>query len=541
MSISDTSIASNLRSRFQGILQPELGYVILALLAFKFLNTQFLSLKSLGVVWLCLATPLAIALCIVAPGPRSASVIKSIRIVACTIAVVMALYSAAATITYPSGVNADFDLALLLVSLSVLASVASAVVSFWRPAFVFVPSVLVLQQKAIASAMFGFEISFTDYIPVLEMGLFLGISLMLLGPGLVQRLGPLSRMLRKCDPEYAMVLIFMAAISAHFSNYFYSGLQKIMLDGGPFLWVLDNPTHILGANAYLSGYLPTGTHAELSTFALHTLEIFRPLLNATILVGQVGALFFVMRRSTLIGATLFYDITHIAIFFASGIMFWKWVVLNTALVVALRHLPKVAECRTAVIMSVTTVMLAPEAFHIVRLAWYDTPALTRTEIIAVTKNGAQYEVPSNFFGSYSVTAAQHRLGRTATQHFPTVTLGTTQREDVFRQALSNCTFPESPSIPFQREEAWITNLIQTTHTYAAQQASESGRYRYDLFPHHIWSNPWMFEGFAKIDPNTIDFYIYRTISSCVIFEGKTLTEDVRFVNEFSVPATAPNR
>ncbi|WP_299410276.1 hypothetical protein [uncultured Roseobacter sp.] len=532
----DTSTASNLWSRFQGILQPELGYVLVTLLAFSAFTAQFLSLKELGVVWLCGATPFAVALCLIAPGPRSTSVITSVRIVACTIAVVMALYSAVATITYPAKVNADFDLALLLVFLSVPVSLVSAVVSFWRPAFVFVPSVLVLQQKAIASTMFGFEISFTDYIPVLEMGVFLGLALMLLGPGLVQRLGPLSRMLRNCDLEYAMVLAFMAAVSAHFSNYFYSGLQKVILEGGPFLWVLHNPTHILGANAYLSGFLPTGTNAELSAFALYSLEIFRPVLNATILVGQLGALVFVARRSMLIAATLFYDITHVAIFFASGIMFWKWVALNTALVAAMRHLPKMAERRTAVIMSCMIVLLAPEAFNIVRLGWYDTPALTRTEVIAVTKDGNEYEVPSNFFGSYSVTAAQHRLGRTATEHFPTVTLGTTQQEDIFHQAHSDCTFPETPSTPFQRDKAWITNLVQTTHTYAAQQASDDGLYRYDLFPHHIWSNPWMFKDFAKVDPNTIDFYIYRTISSCIALDRGMPLEDVRFVSEFKVPA-----
>lgn len=515
--------------------QPELGVVLLSLVLFGYVNKALENLKTVDLLWVPSITVLALIMCVLAPGPAWKDVSKPVKIVALTIAVVMGLYAIAARITIPIGFDPIFDMALEIVDLSTALGALGAIAAFWRPAFVFLPCAVVLQQKAMAAQMFGIHISQTDYIPLLEMGLYLGMALMLLGPGLPTRLGPISRLFRRCDRNWVMVLIFMAAVSAHLSNYFFSGLQKLVLDGGPWLWVLQNPTHILGANAYLSGYLPIGAYELLSFRALHGLEILRPALNAIILIGQLGAIIFVSRRSMLIGATLFYDFTHVAIFFASGIMFWKWVVLNSALVAAMRYLPKAAERKTAVALSIFVILAAPEAFHIVRLGWYDTPALTRPRIIAVTEKGTEYEVPSNYFGSISITAAQHRLGRVSEGHFPTRTFGSTPSASIFDAANDNCYFTDQTFTLYKRDKEDIAGVIEKTHLYAIQQAADDGRYRYDLFPHHIWSNPWMFQEFAKLDPRTIEKYIYRTISSCVHLERGRPVEDVRITDEFVIP------
>ncbi|MDJ0933094.1 hypothetical protein [Breoghania sp.] len=62
-----------------------------------------------------------------------------------------------------------------------------------------------------------------------------------------------------------------------------------------------------------------------------------------------------------------------------------------------------------------------------------------------------------------------------------------------------------------------------------------GTYRYDLYPHHIWSNPFLFSEFASLAPDRIDHDVYRTTSECVRL-GETEPEmDVRASSEFSIP------
>jgi hypothetical protein len=521
----------------KGLTQPELGLVLSALILFELFNDSFEHFRDGGIWWISLTTIFASALCIVAPGPRRDEIHKSVRLITLTISFALGLYTVAAQITYPIGLLDDNDQILHYVDLSVVIAVLASIFSFWRPAFVLVPCATVLQQKSTAAYLFDIDISHTDYIPLLEMGLFLGIALMLMGPGLPKRLGAFSRMIKRCDPTWAFVLIFMAAVSAHFSNYVYSGMQKLLLDGGPFLWVFSNPTYILSANSFISGYVPIGSFPELTYLMIATLEVLWPVMNVVILLAQLGALVFVFRRATLIGATLFYDLTHVVIFIISGIMFWKWVLLNSALVAAMRYLPAMAERRTSVVLSIFVVLAAPETFHIVRLGWYDTPAMARTEIIAVTNDGKEHLVPSNFFGSISITAAQHRLGRLEPNVFPTVTLGTTQNSLVFQQAWNDCTFDSETALtPYQVDEDRLKRLLQVTHTYALQQSSGDGRYNYDFFPHHIWSNPWLFRDFAELDPKSIVTYVYRTIFGCISVKEGHPTEDVRKINSLMIPA-----
>lgn len=518
-------------------MQPELGLVLSALILFEFLNSSFKDLRDGGVWWIQLTTVFALVLCIVAPGPRRGEILKSVRLITLTISFVLGFYTVAAQITYPTGLVDGHDQVLQLINFSVIISVLASIFSYWRPAFVLVPCATVLQQKATAAYLFDIGISHTDYIPLLEMGLFLGMALMLMGPGLPKRLGAFSRMIKRCDPTWAFVLIFMVAVSAHFSNYFYSGLQKLLLDGGPFLWAFSNPTYILSANSFVSGYVPIGAFPQLTYSMIAALEVLWPVMNVVILLGQLCALVFVVRRVTLIGATLFYDVTHVVIFFISGIMFWKWVLLNSALVVAMRYLPAMAERRTSVVLSTFVVLAAPVTFHIVWLGWYDTPAMARTEIVAVTNDGKEHLVPSNYFGSFSVTAAQHRLGRLEPIIFPTVTLGTTPNSLNFQQAWNDCAF-DSGTTPttYQIDEGRLKSLLQVTHTYALQQSTDDGRYNYDFFPHHIWSNPWMFRDFAKLDPRSIESYVYRTIFGCISVEEGRPTEDVRRINSLLIPA-----
>ena len=65
-------------------------------------------------------------------------------------------------------------------------------------------------------------------------------------------------------------------------------------------------------------------------------------INFATLFGQLAAVLMLFRRKLMIAITLFYDLAHIVIFFVT-VFFWKWILLNLALVAAIRLLPPFVE------------------------------------------------------------------------------------------------------------------------------------------------------------------------------------------------------
>src|SRR3546814_12190704 len=64
-------------------------------------------------------------------------------------------------------------------------------------------------------------------------------------------------------------------------------------------------------------------------------------------------------------------------------------------------------------------------FFAARLSWYDTPALDNAYFVALTDDGRDYDVTSNFYRAPSVTAVQGRSGIVGKVRSPTCTWATT--------------------------------------------------------------------------------------------------------------------
>lgn len=515
-------------SRGWGNVMPEYKLAGIAFLSFVVWKAVADALGDASIWTTFIPMIAAIVICAAIRGPSNADVAPSLRIIVRVIAVILGPYALAARLTYPRGAGADIAAFLTLdVILGVTACIA-ALLTFRWPAFVLVPAAALMGKKAAGEELFDVRISHTDYLPVLELGLFFGLSLLLMNSARSSRFGSVAR---KTDPERYTVLLFVLGVAIHFSNYFYSGLQKLTMDGGILLWPLHNDTAVLTLNAWVGGFLPTIQWPNFSMFVYRASDATVILLNITILVGQLGALLFVMRRRTMIAVTLFYDLTHVIIFLVSGIFFWKWILLNLGLVAAMRTLPSLAETRAFAGAAMTTVLLAPVGFGIVWLGWYDTNALVTSSFHAVTKDGRSIEVPSNFFGTISVTQAQHRLGRLEEGHYPTVTWGSTQRSEDVRKALNGCKFIDDTPWRFRSDQDKVGRILGITHAYALEQQERFGRYAYDAFPHHIWSNLFIFNEFATLDLREIDYYVYRTQSACVSAGENGPLLDVDFIGE----------
>ena len=327
-----------------------------------------------------------------------------------------------------TGMSSGSPALILTMDVVRYASLAAVAASMVRPSFAMIPCVYVLVNKDVTQHALQLSwLTRTDYLPVVELGIFMtfGVIVVHLLSWLAKR-GALFRssgFAGVADARSSSVALLLMAVAIHFGNYFWSAMAKILLDGGPLDWMLENKTHLLTATAYATGNLPLGHSRELSdsVFAMLS-QVYVPL-NIATLVAQLVSVVAIIRIRSAIAITAFYDVTHVVIFVVTGIFFWKWILLNTVLVFALSRVRE-AEVRPILrVIGPLFVAGGTVVFFAARLGWYETPALNDHHFEAETETGTRYRVPTNYFLAASVTVAQQRLGSPTTAVFPSARMG----------------------------------------------------------------------------------------------------------------------
>ncbi|WP_289033362.1 hypothetical protein [uncultured Roseibium sp.] len=497
---------------------------------FRGLTWVFGRLDAWG-IWTLQALPLvALLLALLMRHILASEVARPFRLLAAGLALILGTYGLLSPLTYPTGISTASDTLLVWFSIASYGQFGCAVLSIFRPSFAVVPAVFVLATKDAANRLFDLHMSNTDYIALVDLAIY-GFAALLVYRALeLQTLAPrIAERVKRYGLKSWTLTAFLTSVAIHFANYFYSAIAKIMLEGGPFLWVANNPTEVLAYNAWYSGFLPLAHWETISIAVLTGLAFLRPLSNVLLFVGQLASIGCLWRRWSMIAITLFYDLTHVTIFLVSGIFFWKWILLNLLLVAALRQVPKSVLRAPLLIVNSLVLLCSPLIFNIVWLGWYDTPALTRNVIVAVLEDGRELEVPSNYFGTISLMMAQHDLGRPTAGHFPTETWGSTKTSDILLPALKGCDLAPDEGWHLRQDREKIEKPIQLLHRYALQKEASSGAYAYDLYPHHIWSNPFLFGEFSSVLPSEINHYLYKTESVCIsVVDDRPMA---RFVHE----------
>jgi hypothetical protein len=412
---------------------------------------------------------------------------------------------------------------------SVWLPVLAGLLAFLRPALLIIPAFAMQWSKIVLARQIGGGISGgSDYIIVPDLALLIAAILAvyavfrLLRPMLPCRWLGQAGDRRASDGYFIGCVIAMAGI--HLSNYFYSGWEKLfLLNAAPWTWVLENPTYMLAVHTQDFQFFTIPTLLGGMSGNLYPLLVATNVpLNIAVLVAQlmsVGVLLS-MRASTVL--TIFYDLMHLAIFALTAIFFWKWVVLNAGFVLAFdairRHGPAVP--RPVLLTGCALVIAAPLlSFNIARLAWFDTPGVNDVHFEVVTEAGESIRVPSNFFLNDSIGVAQQRFAGAFPGFMPTATWGTTTDANILHGLQDNCVALASDwSLPPGASER-IGRLLKSHHSDAlALSADGSGRFPYDLYPHHIWSSPWAFGPFAALDLRTVRTYVLVVEGSCVSVE-----------------------
>ena len=411
-----------------------------------------------------------------------------------------------------------------------------ALFALWRPALA-IPLLLAAKwQKFSMYEALSFPISVTDYSPVLEFGLLITIGF------LFQRTVAKTFKWNHRELQSASIspvdAVLLTAVAVHFSNYFYSGIRKIEIGESLFKWILENPTYYLSLAAEQSGSLPiTLLGSKMTEHIIEWSQILVVPINAITLVVQLMAIFAITRIRWTIVVTALYDVTHIVIFFLSGIFFYKWIILNLLIVGSLSVIRDKEYPKEIKFWLLSILLAAPLLFFVAFLGWYDTPSFNDRYLEAITRDGKSHRVPSNYMLGGSVFHAQQRFGNVGQEYFSTGTLGALHghnAEDLSRAMRCEPTKKEHAFLTKEGENQ-IAQYLQKHERYVLKNLDAQGRIFYDLYPHHIFSMPWSYKEFYALDKRDIVGYRYRIDAKCLKLEDGHTKSILMNRNEYYVP------
>ncbi|MCG8547984.1 MAG: hypothetical protein MJE12_27620 [Alphaproteobacteria bacterium] len=419
------------------------------------------------------------------------------------------------------------------------------VVGFFRPSFGLVPIIYIIWQKQQLTSVFHLNIDWMDHFTVIETGitLILGYLVYALGRRVYGEQifnYPYSTGDKKLVSIHAIDLLVLTAIALHFGNYFYAGVIKLGLGlQHPLFWVLDNQTQYLMLAGLESAVLPISFSETLTAVSYGIMSNVKVLTNFVTISTQLLAVVAIARIRWAILITIAYDILHVTIFVLTGIFFWKFIILNLAIVAGLSTMRFGPIPRRLKVLLCAIVVCSPAVFQIMpSYAWLDGRTMNSVKVIAVTDDGQEFRVPSNYFLGTSVTFAQHRAVWPQRGPASTETWATTRNADVMRRSL-NCEWGHSegnlPLASWPIPKAQMTGFIQRHHQQILSLADERGFVEYDLFPHHIFSVPWEFTEFRALDKRRIVKYRYQNETICLNYENGQLKRDVMWSAGFDIP------
>ncbi len=441
---------------------------------------------------------------------------------------IIASYPSFTTEIYPA-----FSSEINLLGLTRWLVIGCAAIAWFHPSFLLPVCLFVPIQKDISASILQIgNITRTDYLPVIEVGAFLVIAAILYQELMLKGKLYFSNANKKSETKEYGIAILVCCVAVHFGNYFYSAIEKLLLDGGPLEWALTNHTQFLILIAKEAGYSPIGHLPILTNYIYDSFEQTFIFINVIVLVSQCISIFSITRVNWIIWTTLFYDLSHLLIFLVTGIFFWKWILLNLIIVIAFSKIREYCFPAWLKLLSILFLIFGGTVFFVARLGWYDTPAYVHHSFVALTKQQEKIPVPTNFFLAGSVKVAQERLGTFTTDHYPVGTWGSTRNIMQKRAAESSCNFSNNYYRPhYSGNMDLLKKFIRSHHNFIVSHTDEMGRYNYDLYPHHIFSNPLIYKKFKKLDKNQIEKYIYVVESICIGRTGARVNQR----HEYEIP------
>ncbi|WP_066552345.1 hypothetical protein [Croceicoccus bisphenolivorans] len=386
-----------------------------------------------------------------------------------------------------------------------------------RPSFVFAAAMLLWMVRELQTGLTGFYFSTLDIRNIAEVLAFWAIGFTILAAARRVKAIHGAIGLDGDALKLAALMLFAAGVGAHLANYFWSGLAKLALDGGIFSWLLDNRLYDGIPGALEKGTLPLAGFPLAVQWLDTVLRFVSIPANIAAFAVQIFALFAPLKRRWLIMAVVGFDLFHIAVWFALGLLFWKWIALNAILLVALSAISEDEWRPAARYTAVAFVIAGMATFRTASLAWYDTPGFTSPHFEAEMADGSRMAIPNAYFLSSSYQVSQGRIWWPGGEgHFnPSIWGSVLSHEDLV--AGRECKVPQR-AMP--AEEEWgpaenIGRFVQAHHRQVATRLDDRGRFNYYLVPHHHVPSPFKGDAFYTRDKRQIVRYWFVVESVCL--------------------------
>jgi hypothetical protein len=196
-------------------------------------------------------------------------------------------------------------------------------------------------------------------------------------------------------------IFFVLCIVA--SNYFMSGVEKIIMSPHGYEWLIYNDQVDLFNNVHLRGWLAKagkGTIAGISNFVEHGGTIFQTL----VLVLELSALFLLRWRKLAIALLISFALMHLGIFAFGSMLFWKWISIDVLLALILIRNTKILDdnifTRSYFIASLFIILSSMFWLRPIMIGWHDTPFNQYFTYEVEDATGKVYDLDKNGMDPY---------------------------------------------------------------------------------------------------------------------------------------------
>ncbi|MGB1253697.1 MAG: hypothetical protein ACPG8W_24005 [Candidatus Promineifilaceae bacterium] len=297
-----------------------------------------------------------------------------------------------------------------------------------------------------------------------------------------------ASLLHNLSPFHVFLFLLLCL---HAATYLNPALLKLELN-----WLRYDQLSNLFAASYLNGWLAHWPEARIVALANIVAQI-NPLLLIFTLITELGVIaMFVHRRAPqwlFAGAIML----HIGIFLSSGIFFWKWVVLNLALIWVLWALEHSAEkfpfTRATFFLSLLFIPLSIVIWRPIQLGWYDTPLVHTYELEGIGISGTHYEIPRAMMAPYDVLFAQNRFSYLREKPLVIGTYGATLDRELLLRTTDEAFEYTAVVADFGRDRsnpdaaARFDQFIKTFFGNLNRRGTNTFLWHTFPAPHHIWN------------------------------------------------------
>ena len=252
--------------------------------------------------------------------------------------------------------------------------VALALLIIWRPVFV-IPFTLLL-----FAIVWQFDYPLVSQYPWTDMNMLVRVLTLWCAAYLIHLLTGKTRI-----GDFMFVLICLVV-----SFYFGSGIGKFELN-----WISFPHLNLLWAGAYANGWLSFLQPTTIASIVKATQPFALPLMVFTLFVEWAGLAILSHRRVTLVFLFGFMAF-HTGIFVVTGMLFWKWIAIEAALVIlffARKSTTPQIYSLTHLLLSVVIIATGGYWFKPSNLSWLDTRLAYIYQLRGIGTSGKTYELP----------------------------------------------------------------------------------------------------------------------------------------------------